>query len=279
MEVFNSCESLKKVLNEGVGSIGMVPTMGALHEGHLSLIRRAAQENKRVLISIFVNPTQFEDASDLINYPKTLAEDLKAISSIDSKMHVYAPNANDIYGQNVPTETFDLSGLDQVMEGSKRKSHFQGVATIVKFFLETFRPTKAYFGQKDFQQLLIISNLAEKLNLNTEIIGCPIVREVDGLAMSSRNKNLTPAERKIAPLIFKALWEIKEMSNNKKYPVLKSFINTFFLEYPELELDYFVIANSKTLLEINDQDKAREGRAFIAVRLGKIRLIDNLDLA
>jgi pantoate--beta-alanine ligase len=279
MEVFNSCESLKKVLNEGVGSIGMVPTMGALHEGHLSLIRRAAQENKRVLISIFVNPTQFEDASDLINYPKTLAEDLKAISSIDSKMHVYAPNANDIYGHNVPTETFDLSGLDQVMEGSKRKSHFQGVATIVKFFLETFRPTKAYFGQKDFQQLLIISNLAEKLNLNTEIIGCPIVREVDGLAMSSRNKNLTPAERKIAPLIFKALWEIKEMSKNKKYPVLKSFINTFFLEYPELELDYFVIANSKTLLEINDQDKAREGRAFIAVRLGKIRLIDNLDLA
>ena len=279
MEVFNSCESLKKVLNEGVGSIGMVPTMGALHEGHLSLIRRAAQENKRVLISIFVNPTQFEDASDLINYPKTLAEDLKAISSIDSKMHVYAPNANDIYGQNIPTETFDLSGLDQVMEGSKRKSHFQGVATIVKFFLETFRPTKAYFGQKDFQQLLIISNLAEKLNLNTEIIGCPIVREVDGLAMSSRNKNLTPAERKIAPLIFKALWEIKEMSKNKKYPVLKSFINTFFLEYPELELDYFVIANSKTLLEINDQDKAREGRAFIAVRLGKIRLIDNLDLA
>ena len=279
MEVFNSCESLKKVLNEGVGSIGMVPTMGALHEGHLSLIRRAAQENKRVLISIFVNPTQFEDASDLINYPKTLAEDLKAISSIDSKMYVYAPNANDIYGHNVPTETFDLSGLDQVMEGSKRKSHFQGVATIVKFFLETFRPTKAYFGQKDFQQLLIISNLAEKLNLNTEIIGCPIVREVDGLAMSSRNKNLTPAERKIAPLIFKALWEIKEMSKNKKYPVLKSFINTFFLEYPELELDYFVIANSKTLLEINDQDKAREGRAFIAVRLGKIRLIDNLDLA
>ena len=279
MEVFDSYESLKKVLNEGVGSIGMVPTMGALHEGHLSLIRRAAQENKRVLISIFVNPTQFEDASDLINYPKTLAEDLKAISSIDSKMHVYAPNANDIYGHNVPTETFDLSGLDQVMEGSKRKSHFQGVATIVKFFLETFRPTKAYFGQKDFQQLLIISNLAEKLNLNTEIIGCPIVREVDGLAMSSRNKNLTPAERKIAPLIFKALWEIKEMSKNKKYPVLKSFINTFFLEYPELELDYFVIANSKTLLEINDQDKAREGRAFIAVRLGKIRLIDNLDLA
>jgi len=279
MEVFNSCESLKKVLNEGVGSIGMVPTMGALHEGHLSLIRRAAQENKRVLISIFVNPTQFEDASDLINYPKTLAEDLKAISSIDSKMHVYAPNANDIYGQNVPTETFDLSGLDQVMEGSKRKSHFQGVATIVKFFLETFRPTKAYFGQKDFQQLLIISNLAEKLNLNTEIIGCPIVREVDGLAMSSRNKNLTPAERKIAPLIFKALWEIKEMSKNKKYPVLKSFINAFFLEHSELELDYFVIANSKTLLEINDQDKAREGRAFIAVRLGKIRLIDNLDLA
>ena len=279
MEVFNSCESLKNILNEGVGSIGMVPTMGALHEGHLSLIRRAAQENKRVLISIFVNPTQFEDASDLINYPKTLAEDLKAISSIDSKMYVYAPNANDIYGHNVPTETFDLSGLDQVMEGSKRKSHFQGVATIVKFFLETFRPAKAYFGQKDFQQLLIISNLAEKLNLNTEIIGCPIVREVDGLAMSSRNKNLTPAERKIAPLIFKALWEIKEMSNNKKYPVLKSFINTFFLEYPELELDYFVIANSKTLLEINDQDKAREGRAFIAVRLGKIRLIDNLDLA
>jgi pantoate--beta-alanine ligase len=165
------------------------------------------------------------------------------------------------------------------MEGSKRKSHFQGVATIVKFFLETFRPAKAYFGQKDFQQLLIISNLAEKLNLNTEIIGCPIVREVDGLAMSSRNKNLTPAERKIAPLVFKALLEIKEMSKNKKYSVLKSFIKACFVEHSQLELDYFVIANSKTLLEISDQDKAYEGRAFIAVRLGKIRLIDNLDLA
>ena len=279
MEVFDSYESLKKVLNEGVGSIGMVPTMGALHEGHLSLIRRAAQENERVLISIFVNPTQFEDASDLINYPKTLTEDLKAIASIDSKIYVYVPKTNDIYGQNVLTETFDLSDLDQVMEGSKRKNHFQGVATIVKFFLETFKPTKAYFGQKDYQQLQIISHLAEKLNLNTEIIGCPIVREVDGLAMSSRNKHLTPAERKIAPLVFKALLEIKEMSKNKKYPVLKSFINAFFVEYSQLELDYFIIANSKTLLEISDQDNAREGRAFIAVRLGKIRLIDNLDLA
>jgi len=279
MKVFDSYESLKKVLNEGVGSIGMVPTMGALHEGHLSLIRRAVQENERVLISIFVNPTQFEEASDLINYPKTLAEDLKAIASIDSKIYVYVPKTNDIYGQNVLPETFDLSDLDQVMEGSKRKNHFQGVATIVKFFLETFKPTKAYFGQKDYQQLQIISHLAEKLNLNTEIIGCPIVREVDGLAMSSRNKHLTPAERKIAPLVFKALLEIKEMSKNKKYSVLKSFINAFFEEHSQLELDYFVIANSKTLLEISDQDKVREGRAFIAVRLGKIRLIDNLDLA
>lgn len=279
MEVFDSYESLKKVLNEGVGSIGMVPTMGALHEGHLSLIRRAVQENERVLISIFVNPTQFEEASDLINYPKTLAEDLKAIASIDSKIYVYVPKTNDIYGQNVLPETFDLSDLDQVMEGSKRKNHFQGVATIVKFFLETFKPTKAYFGQKDYQQLQIISHLAEKLNLNTEIIGCPIVREVDGLAMSSRNKHLTPAERKIAPLVFKALLEIKEMSKNKKYSVLKSFIIAFFVEHSQLELDYFVIANSKTLLEISDQDKVREGRAFIAVRLGKIRLIDNLDLA
>ena len=279
MEVFDSCESLKKVLNERVGSIGMVPTMGALHEGHLSLIRRAVQENERVLISIFVNPTQFEDASDLINYPKTLTEDLKAIASIDSKIYVYVPNANDIYGQNSLTETFDLSDLDQVMEGKKRNNHFQGVATIIKFFLETFKPTKAYFGQKDYQQLQIISHLTEKLSLNTKIIGCPVVREVDGLAMSSRNKHLTAAERKIAPLVFKALWEVKEMSKNKKYPVLKSFINAFFAEHSQLELDYFIIANSKTLLEISDQDKTREGRAFIAVSLGKIRLIDNLDLA
>ena len=234
MEVFDSYESLKKVLNEGVGSIGMVPTMGALHEGHLSLIRRAAQENERVLISIFVNPTQFEDASDLINYPKTLTEDLKAIASIDSKIYVYVPKTNDIYGQNVLTETFDLSDLDQVMEGSKRKNHFQGVATIVKFFLETFKPKKAYFGQKDYQQLQIISHLAEKLSLNTKIIGCPVVREVDGLAMSSRNKNLTAAERKIAPLVFKALWEVKEMSKIKKYPVLKSYITGFFAEHSEL---------------------------------------------
>jgi len=279
MEVFDSHESLKKVLNEGDGSIGMVPTMGAIHEGHLSLIRRAAQENERVLISIFVNPTQFEDTSDFISYPKTLAEDLKTISTIDSNIYIYAPNANDIYGENIQTEIFDMGNLELVMEGDKRKSHFQGVATVVKFFLETFRPTKAYFGQKDYQQLQIISHLAEKLSLNTKIIGCPVVREVDGLAMSSRNKYLTAAERKIAPLLFKALWEVKEMSKIKKYPVLKSYINAFFAEHSELELDYFVIGNSKTLLEISDHDKANQGRAFIAVRLGKIRLIDNLDLA
>ena len=279
MEIFNSCKTLKKVLNDGFGSIGMIPTMGALHEGHLSLIRRAAQENERVLISIFVNPTQFEDASDFINYPKTLAKDLKIISSIDSEIYVYVPSTKDIYDKNLKPEIFDFSNLDLVMEGSKRKSHFQGVATVVKFFLETFKPAKAYFGLKDYQQFQIISHLAKKLSLNTKIIGCPIVREDDGLAMSSRNKHLTARERKIAPLVFKLLLEVKEMSKNKKYSVLKTYINAFFVEHSELELDYFVVSNSKTLLEISDEDNTREGRAFIAVRLGKIRLIDNLDLA
>ncbi len=138
----------------------------------------------------------------MINYPKTLAEDLKAISSIDSEIYIYAPNANDIYGENTRTETFDLGSLELVMEGDKRKSHFQGVATIVKFFLETFKPTKAYFGQKDYQQLQIISHLTEKLSLNTKIIGCPVVREVDGLAMSSRNKNSNPSGKKNCPIDF-----------------------------------------------------------------------------
>lgn len=279
MKVFNTSQSLVEHLSNETRPLGMVPTMGALHLGHLSLIERAIEENQTVLISIFINPTQFDDKSDLDNYPITIDEDLRKIEKISEKILVYVPKVDDVYGNIVESKSFDLDGLDQVMEGEKRSGHFQGVATVVSHFFKTFAPDCAYFGEKDFQQLLIIDHINRTLELKTKIIGCPIVRENDGLAMSSRNSLLSDDQRKLASKLFEALQFAKSNAKKTPYGILKNMVAGLFEKHHELTLDYFKIADPKTLIEIHLEETVDRGRGFIAAYLGKIRLIDNLDMS
>jgi pantoate--beta-alanine ligase len=279
MKVFKTSQSLVEYLSIETRPLGMVPTMGALHLGHLSLIERAVEENQSVLTSIFVNPTQFNDKNDLVNYPTFIDEDLLQIEKISKKILVYIPEVDDIYGNIVESKSFDLAGLDQVMEGEKRSGHFQGVATVVTHFLKTFTPDRAYFGEKDFQQLLIIDHINRSLKLKTKIIGCPIVREKDGLAMSSRNRMLTPDQRNQASKLFEALQMVKSNAKKVPYRSLKTSVNAFFEKQDEITLDYFMITDPNTLKEIHLEQPVDQGRGFIAAYLGKIRLIDNLDMS
>jgi pantoate--beta-alanine ligase len=279
MKVFKTSQSLVEYLSIETRPLGMVPTMGALHLGHLSLIERAVEENQSVLTSIFVNPTQFNDKNDLVNYPTSIDEDLLQIEKISKKILVYIPEIDDIYGNIVESKSFDLAGLDQVMEGEKRSGHFQGVATVVTHFLKTFTPDRAYFGEKDFQQLLIIDHINRSLKLKTKIIGCPIVREKDGLAMSSRNRMLTPDQRNQASKLFEALQMVKSNAKKVPYRSLKTSVNAFFEKQDEITLDYFMITDPNTLKEIHLEQPVDQGRGFIAAYLGKIRLIDNLDMS
>lgn len=279
MKVFKTSQSLVDYLSIETRPLGMVPTMGALHLGHLSLIERAVEENQSVLTSIFVNPTQFNDKNDLVNYPTSIDEDLLQIEKISKKILVYIPEVDDIYGNIVESKSFDLAGLDQVMEGEKRSGHFQGVATVVTHFLKTFTPDRAYFGEKDFQQLLIIDHINRSLKLKTKIIGCPIVREKDGLAMSSRNRMLTPDQRNQASKLFEALQMVKSNAKKVPYRSLKTSVNAFFEKQDEITLDYFMITDPNTLKEIHLEQPVDQGRGFIAAYLGKIRLIDNLDMS
>jgi pantoate--beta-alanine ligase len=279
MKVFKTSQSLVEYLSIETRPLGMVPTMGALHLGHLSLIERAVEENQSVLTSIFVNPTQFNDKNDLVNYPTSIDEDLLQIEKISKKILVYIPEVDDIYGNIVESKSFDLAGLDQVMEGEKRSGHFQGVATVVTHFLKTFTPDRAYFGEKDFQQLLIIDHINRSLKLKTKIIGYPIVREKDGLAMSSRNRMLTPDQRNQASKLFEALQMVKSNAKKVPYRSLKTSVNAFFEKQDEITLDYFMITDPNTLKEIHLEQPVDQGRGFIAAYLGKIRLIDNLDMS
>lgn len=279
MKVFKTSQSLAEYLSIATRPLGMVPTMGALHLGHLSLIERAVEENQWVLISIFVNPTQFNDKNDLVNYPTSIDEDLLQIEKISKKILVYIPKVDDIYGNIVESKSFDLAGLDQVMEGEKRSGHFQGVATVVTHFFKTFTPDRAYFGEKDFQQLLIIDHINRSLKLKTKIIGCPIVREKNGLAMSSRNRMLNPDQRNQASKLFEALQMVKSNAKKVPYRSLKTSVNAFFEKQDEITLDYFMITDPNTLKEKHLDQPVDKGRGFIAAYLGKIRLIDNLDMS
>lgn len=279
MEVFDSSQSLVNHLSAQPRPLGMVPTMGALHQGHFSLIDKALKENQSVLISIFINPTQFDDKSDFKNYPVKTDSDLQKIKKYGGNIFVYTPSVSDIYGNTIESKFFDLSGLDQVMEGAKRTGHFQGVATIVSRFFEIFKPDKAYFGEKDFQQLRIIQQMTLSQRLNTKIIGCPIIRESDGLAMSSRNSLLSNEERNLAVKIYEGLQFAKSNAKKLPYRKLKEKVVDFYKKYEAIKLDYFIISDPKTLKEVDLNQPVSQGRGFVAAYLGKIRLIDNLDMS
>jgi len=259
-------------------SVGFVPTMGALHQGHLSLIEKAGTENDLVVMSIFVNPTQFNNSDDLKKYPRDLNKDLELLKNTSCSI-VFAPEEKDIYPDDFSKKSnFDFGSLTKVMEGKFRPSHFDGVAAVVKRLFEIVKPTKAYFGQKDIQQFLVINHLNSNYlpDLNIKLVKCPIIREPDGLAMSSRNLLLDSNARKSAALISETLFEAKSIYKNLNVDELKSWVTETINKDPNLRVEYFELANDPDLEEIKVWDGNKKIIACIAVFAGNIRLIDNI---
>jgi pantoate--beta-alanine ligase len=257
-------------------SIGFVPTMGALHKGHVSLINIARAENKIVVCSIFVNPTQFNDPADLQRYPRPVEEDKRMLEAANCDI-LFMPSVNEMYPNgDFTTQKEDFGMLDKVMEGASRPGHFAGMITIVNKLFLAVKPNNAYFGQKDFQQLAIVRRFIEMHLIPINIKSCPIVRDDDGLAMSSRNRLLTPEERKRAALIPNTLNNVKNMWGKATVADLKKFVLDEFTKDGFLRLDYFEISDAKTLQPIKEPAKAQPVVACIAVFDGKIRLIDNV---
>ena len=256
--------------------IGFVPTMGALHKGHQSLVEKSIENNDFTVVSIFVNPTQFNNVEDLKKYPKTLTEDLELLKNIGCDI-VFIPTVEEIYAQTVVSKPYSFDGIENQMEGKFRKGHFDGVATIVQAFFEIIKPNHAYFGEKDFQQLQVVKKLVEKENIPTKVIGCPIFREKDGLAMSSRNIRLSLEQRNVTPLIYQTLKKAADLSKTKSIKEIYTFVKKQF-EDSVIDLEYFTIAEESTLIEASEINFNKKNRAFIAVNVGAIRLIDNLAL-
>ena len=258
-------------------TIGFVPTMGALHQGHLSLIKKAVLENDVCAVSIFVNPTQFNNSDDLKNYPRTLEKDCQMIEKEGCKL-VFAPSNEEIYTKNETEKTFefDFQGLDKVMEGLFRPNHFNGVVQIVSKLFELIKPDRAYFGEKDFQQLAIIRLMTKELAFPVEIIGCPIIREKSGLAMSSRNELLTENERVIAAHIYAVLKESTLFALETSVSELKNAVIAAINQKSELKVEYFEIVDGNTLQPIENWEKTDCVIGCITVHCGKVRLIDNI---
>ncbi len=257
-------------------SIGFVPTMGALHEGHISLLSRSVKENDFNVVSIFVNPTQFNDKEDLKNYPRELEADLQKLKKAGCDL-VFVPGEMEIYPEQ-DNRFFDLEGLDENMEGKSRKGHFNGVAQVVTKLFDIVMPTNAYFGEKDFQQLAIIRFLTKKLNYPINIIGCPTLREKNGLAMSSRNQLLSADQKREAGNISKTLFKSIELSKNYNVEQVKEWVKEEIGRSNMLDLEYFEIVDEQNLIPITRWEKERGSRACIAVKTGSIRLIDNVKI-
>lgn len=274
----NELKSFLTTINSNAINVGMVPTMGALHQGHASLVERSISENALTVVSIFVNPTQFNNQEDLLKYPKTLEKDSSLLKSISKDIIIFAPSVSEMYSDNVASKKYDFQGLDKVMEGAFRKGHFDGVGTIVESLLLTVAPDKAYFGEKDFQQLQIIKKLVDLQNIPVEIIGCPISREPNGLAMSSRNERLSKPVRKEAGFIYEILKNISTKFPDHSAPSIIEWATEQFHLHPNLRLEYLQISEAETLKPIENKKKNKKYRAFIAVFADGVRLIDNIGL-
>lgn len=277
MRVINTINDLKLLLaeNRRAGkSIGLVPTMGALHAGHASLVERAVKENDVVVVSVFVNPTQFNDKNDLKNYPRTLEADCALLEKIGATV-AFAPSVEEMYPEE-DTRQFSFAPLDTVMEGACRPGHFNGVAQIVSKLFYAVEPDRAYFGEKDFQQLAIIREMVRQLDMPLEIVGCPIVREEDGLAMSSRNTLLSDDERERALTISSTLFASVDFSKVNTLEATKAFVEDMINDTEGLELEYYQIVDGNTLQEIQEWGDSEYVVGCIALFCGKIRLIDNI---
>lgn len=274
MRTYSTYKELLKAI-KGTNTIGLVPTMGSLHDGHLSLIKRAANENNKVIVSIYVNPTQFNDREDLENYPRNLKRDIRKLNKIEN-LFIYAPDNLDVYDKSEKSKIYDFDGIENIMEGKLRPGHFNGVATIVEKLFTFINPDNAYFGEKDFQQLLLIKILTKQLGLNINIIGCETIRENDGLAMSSRNNLMNNKERKTAGEIVKLLLHAKKMYLDFNINQIKKEIENKAMSIENFKLEYFEIIDFSNFSIL--KGNRMKSRAFIACKIGKVRLIDNLSL-
>jgi pantoate--beta-alanine ligase len=277
MKFYTTISSLQEALKAGQtkgNKLGFVPTMGALHKGHLSLVEQAGRVSDIVVVSIFVNPTQFNESNDLANYPRTLESDMQLLSTCRCD-YVFSPSVKEMYP--VPdTRKFEFGNLERVMEGAFRPGHFNGVAQVVSKLFEIVRPDMAFFGRKDFQQLAVIVDMVRQLNLPIKIVPCDIVREQDGLAMSSRNKLLLPEHRKCAPLIYQTLMEAKELSLKKSVDEVRKFVVSRINVNNLLRVEYFEIVDDITLMPAGSWSEPGIKVGCIAVFAGKVRLIDNI---
>jgi len=259
-------------------TIGLVPTMGALHQGHASLVEQSVAQNDITIVSIFVNPTQFGPNEDLGNYPRDLEGDAALLESIGVD-YIFAPNADEIYPDQPAQFYFDILDLGKKLCGTARPGHMNGVVQVVSILFNIIQPHAAYFGLKDYQQCLIIQQLVKELHFPVNVVPCPIVREADGLAMSSRNMYLSTEERQQALFLSKTLNAIRErLSDFQDVPAARAFVQQSLKDYPLAKLDYFEIFDGRNLKEIPSLDLAHHPHAFIAAFLGKARLIDNLFL-
>lgn len=258
--------------------IGFVPTMGALHQGHLTLVSRALEECDFVVVSIFVNPTQFNNPEDLAKYPRHLDNDLKTLSSLNSSILVFAPSAEHLYGAQVSARRYDFGALGQHMEGRHRPGHFDGVATVVSLLFDAVTPDRAYFGEKDYQQLRIVETLVQIEQRETVIVPCAIARNSEGLALSSRNQRLSDTELQQALLLPRVLNDAFVSFGKNSILAIKNQVKAAFDQAPEFDLEYFEIADVDSLVPTLTKDPKKKYRAFVAAHIGGIRLIDNLEL-
>lgn len=281
MEIFKTKKTLLDYIErqkEMGKKVGFAPTMGALHDGHISLYEAARKENDLVISSIFVNPTQFNNASDLEKYPRTIEKDIEILEKSALVDAVYIPEVTDIYPEGLKSKEYNFDGLENEMEGKFRPGHFNGVGTVVEELFRQVKPDNAYFGDKDYQQLAIIKKLVEKLNLPIKIHGVPIYREKNGLAMSSRNKRLDHEQCEAAKVIYETLIKVNDWFRIITVSEIYQRVKDIFEDQRGMVLEYFEIADEATLKETDFFYKDRNYRAFIVVFVGDVRLIDNMHL-
>jgi len=264
---------ISKFIEEGK-SIGFVPTMGALHDGHLSLTAESVKENDITIVSVFVNPTQFNNLNDLKTYPRCIEQDLEKLSKYNPDL-IFIPEVEEMYPEP-DTRVFDFGHLDNVMEGKNRPGHFNGVAQVVSKLFDIVTPHNAYFGQKDFQQVAVIKQMVKDLKLNVNVVPCPIIREEDGLAMSSRNLLLTEVQRKNASKISETLFKACNLAADLSVNELKAWVVDEINKNPYLSVEYFEIVDDTYLQPINSWEENKVKVGCITVQVGKIRLIDNI---
>lgn len=280
MEIIRKVDHLRRLVAEAKAegkTVGLVPTMGALHAGHISLVERAAKENDFVVVSVFVNPTQFNNAEDLATYPRTEEADCAKLEAAGVDV-AFIPSVEEVYPEP-DNRQFDLGEVAEVMEGAMRPGHFNGVAQIVSKLFAIVEPTRAYFGEKDFQQIAVIRRMVEIEGFDLEIVDCPICREPDGLAMSSRNTRLTEEQRAIAPAIHRALLSSVDWAKSHTLAETKRYVIDEINSFPQMEVEYYEIVDPLTMQPLAEWSDAAEGRrpvGCVTAYCGKVRLIDNI---